>query len=79
MMTFNAWKETRQTMTPGDARLLFSWEPLATETSQVCRYHGGVFIETLLDGTPVFGGVAMEDHQMAEEAAFQWLRATQAA
>jgi hypothetical protein len=79
MMTFNEWTAAGRPFDPDYAQRTFGWKPLALPVDKVYVYPGMVFVEILLDGTPIFGGVAMGDRELAQEAAFQWYRARGAA
>lgn len=78
MTHFHKWQASGRAFSPADAEGMFGWDG-PEDTKRVFVYSGPTFIEILDDDTPVFGGVAMEDHEMAEEAAFQWYREGQAA
>lgn len=79
MDNFTKWQASGRAFSPDDAEHMFGWADPREDVKRVFVYSGPVFIEILLDGTPVFGGVAMGDHLMAEEAAFSWYRASRVA
>lgn len=79
MKTFAKWRANGRAFDPDYAEKTFDWRPLTQDVRKVFVYPGPVFIEILNDDTPIFGGVAMESLQMAEEAAYQWLRAREVA
>jgi len=74
MKRFDQWQATGRAFSPADAEAMFGWDSPRDDIERVFVYSGPTFVDILDDGTPVFGGVAFEGHQEAEEAAFQWLR-----
>jgi len=72
MSKFEQWRASGRAFSPADAEAMFGWDHMREDIKRVFVYSGPVFIEEMDDGLIVFGGVAMEDIAMAEEAAFQW-------
>ena len=71
MTNFDKWRSSGRLFSPDDAEAMFGWDG-RDDVIGVFVHSGPTFIEILVDGTTVFGGVAMEDSEMAEEAAFHY-------
>ena len=79
MMRFDRWSATGRVFSPADAEGMFGWSHPREDIAKVFVYSGPIFIEIMFDGLVIFGGVAMEDLQMAEEAAYDYYRTSRAA
>jgi hypothetical protein len=74
MRYFKHWQTTGRAFSPADAEAMFGWDHPRDDIKRVFVYSGPTFIEIMDDDMVLFGGVAMEDLEMAEEAAFDWYR-----
>jgi len=79
MNKFEQWRASGGVFSPADAEAMFGWDHMREDIKRVFVYSGPVFIEEMDDRLVVFGGVAMENIDMAEEAAFQWYMAQKVA